>query len=128
MIPKIIRNEIQYKAVMKRIEELFHAIPGTDEDGELGALILVAEEYEDRTVHIEPPDPITMIKFCMSQNNLEPEDVVDCFDTLNNVHEFLNGQLDLTVPMIRKLMKRFTLTADLLIQEPKQSPVLAEHS
>ena len=128
MIPKIIRNETEYNAVMKRIEEIFHAVPGTDEDDELGVLILVAEEYEDRTIHMKLPDAITMIKHCMSSNYLEPEDVVDCFGTINDVHEVLNGQQELTLPMMRKLMKRFNISADVLLQEPQQAPAMAQQA
>lgn len=45
--PKEIENEKEYEAMLARIEEIFHAVPGTPEGDELELLVSLVEKYED---------------------------------------------------------------------------------
>jgi HTH-type transcriptional regulator/antitoxin HigA len=69
MLPKIIKNEIEYEAVLARINELMDADPGTSEEEELESLVTLVEEYEEKAHTINLPDPIEAIKFRMEQRH-----------------------------------------------------------
>lgn len=45
---KIIKSEEEYKITIKRAIEIFHAEPGTPEDDELGLLIILIKDFEDK--------------------------------------------------------------------------------
>jgi hypothetical protein len=45
---KPIHNETDYEATLARIEEIFDAEPGSDEDQELDLQVALVERYEDR--------------------------------------------------------------------------------
>jgi hypothetical protein len=47
---KVIKTEREHKRAVKRAMEIFHAAPGTPEDDELGVLLLLIKDYEDRTI------------------------------------------------------------------------------
>jgi HTH-type transcriptional regulator / antitoxin HigA len=53
MIPKIVKNENDYKAALDRINELMDAEPGTPEGDELELLAMLVELYENK---IHPGD------------------------------------------------------------------------
>jgi HTH-type transcriptional regulator/antitoxin HigA len=51
---KVIKTESQYKKVIKRTMEIFHAAKGSSEADELKLLLLLIKDYEDR--HIAIPE------------------------------------------------------------------------
>ncbi len=73
---KAIRSPSDLEAALARIEEIFDAEEGTPEDDELSALFVLVEAYEEETVPIPPPDPISAIKFRMDQAGLAPRDLI----------------------------------------------------
>jgi len=70
LTPKIIKTEDDYEAALARIEEVMDAEVGTPEGDELELLSLIAEQYEDKTAPISPPDPISAIRFRIEQEGL----------------------------------------------------------
>ncbi len=50
-----IRSESDYKRVMKRIDLIIDAEPGTDEFDELEVFSILAEDYEERNHEIRAP-------------------------------------------------------------------------
>jgi len=44
----VIRDEAYYNKVIKRIQEIFHAEPGTHEFDELELLSILVDEYENK--------------------------------------------------------------------------------
>lgn len=54
MKPKLIKNESDHEAALKRIEEIFHARLGTPEGDELDQLVTLVELYETKAFPIEP--------------------------------------------------------------------------
>jgi HTH-type transcriptional regulator/antitoxin HigA len=69
MLPRPIKNEKDYNAALKRIDELMGA-DGAPECEELELLAKLVEIYEKEKYPIDPPDPIEAIKFRMDQMGL----------------------------------------------------------
>ena len=57
MIPKIIKNEEEYRKVLARIEDLMGSDPNTPEGDELELLATLVDLYEKETCPIGLPDP-----------------------------------------------------------------------
>ena len=115
---KPIKNDADLDAALKRIEEIFQAEPGTSEDDELGVLVVLVEDYEDRHYPIGPPtDPIAAIEFAMEMRGLERSDLVPLIGSSRKVSEVLSGKRDITMPMARALHKHLDIPAETLLQE-----------
>ncbi len=67
MLNKPIKTEADYKAALARADEIFDAKSGTPEGEELESLVTLIEHYEDTAFPIDKPDPITAIKFRLTQ-------------------------------------------------------------
>ncbi|MCC5930011.1 MAG: helix-turn-helix domain-containing protein [Cyclobacteriaceae bacterium] len=114
---KPIKSEEDYRAALKRLEEIFDAKPGTPESDELELLSLMVDNYENTHYPIEAPDPIEAIKIRMEEMNLKQVDLIPEIGGKSRVSEILNRKRRLTVDMIRKLAIRLNLSTDLLIKE-----------
>lgn len=113
----VIKNEISYKAALKRIQEIFNAKKGTPEAEELEILSILVEEYEDKRFIILESDPLDIIKFVMEQKDLKQSDLIGILGDKTNVSKVINRKRPLTLEMIRRFSKTFHIPADLLIKE-----------
>lgn len=52
---KEIKTEEEYEQILKRIEEIFNAEPGTPEGNELDYLVVLIEKYEKKNYPIDTP-------------------------------------------------------------------------
>ena len=129
---KPIKNDADLDAALKRIEEIFQAEPGTPEDDELGVLVVLVEDYEDRHYPIGPPtDPIAAIEFEMERRGLKRKDLVPLIGSSRKVSEVMSGKRDITMPMARALHKHLDIPAETLLQEfcaEATAEVIAEDS
>ncbi len=114
---KPIKKEADYRAALKRLEEIFDARLGSPESDELDILGLMVDDYENKYYPIDAPDPIEAIKIRMEEMNLKQVDLVPDIGGKSRVSEILNRKRRLTVEMIRKLAKRLNLSASLLIKD-----------
>jgi HTH-type transcriptional regulator / antitoxin HigA len=114
---KPIKTEADYKAALKRLEEIFDAKTGTRESDELEILGLMVDDYENKHYPIESPDPIEAIKIRMEEMNLKQVDLISDIGGKSRVSEVLNRKRRLTVAMIRNLSERLNLSAGLLIKD-----------
>jgi HTH-type transcriptional regulator / antitoxin HigA len=114
---KPIKTEADYKAALKRLEEIFDAKTGTRESDELEILGLMVDDYENKHYPIESPDPIEAIKIRMEEMNLKQVDLISDIGGKSRVSEVLNRKRRLTVAMIRNLSERLNLSAKLLIKD-----------
>ena len=114
---KPIKKEADYRAALKRLEEIFDAKLGSPESDELDILGLMVDDYENKYYPIDAPDPIEAIKIRMEEMNLKQVDLVPDIGGKSRVSEILNRKRRLTVEMIRKLAKRLNLSASLLIKD-----------
>lgn len=114
---KPIKTETDYKAALKRLEDIFDAKLGTPESDELDILGLMIDDYENKHYPIEAPDPIEAIKIRMEEMHLKQVDLISEIGGKSRVSEILNRKRRLTVDMIRKLGIRLNLSANLLIKD-----------
>ncbi len=114
---KPIKTEADYRAALKRLEQIFDAKLGTSESDELEILGLMVDNYENKHYPIEAPDPIEAIKIRMEEMHLKQVDLIPEIGGKSRVSEILNRKRRLTVDMIRKLADRLNLSADLLIKD-----------
>lgn len=112
-----IKTEDDYRAALKRLEEIFDAKPGTPKSDELEILGLMVDSYENEYYPIEAPDPIEAIKIRMEEMQLKQVDLIPEIGGKSRVSEILNRKRRLTVDMIRKLASRLHLSVDLLIKD-----------
>lgn len=114
---KPIKTEMDYRAALKRLEEIFDAKIGTPESDELEILGLMVDNYENKHYPIEAPDPIEAIKIRMEEMHLKQVDLISEIGGKSRVSEILNRKRRLTVEMIRKLAIRLNLSANMLIKD-----------
>ena len=115
MEAKIIKTEAEYEAMLKRVDALMDAAPGSPEEDELELLAMLIEHYEEKHYPIGMPDPIDAIKFFMDQNGLSNSDMVPYFGQISKVSEVLNGKRELSKAMIRKLVEGLGIPAEILL-------------
>jgi HTH-type transcriptional regulator / antitoxin HigA len=111
------KTETDYRASLKRLEEIFDATLGTAESDELEILALMIDDYENKLYPIDSPDPIEAIKIRMEELHLKQIDLINEIGGKSRVSEILNKKRKLTVEMIRKLAMKLNLSANLLISE-----------
>ena len=114
---KPIKTDTEYRAALKRLEEIFDAKSGTPESDELEILGLMVDDYENKHYPIEAPDPIEAIKIRMEEMNLKQVDLIPEIGGKSRVSEILNRKRRLTVDMIRKLTTRLNISAKVLISD-----------
>jgi len=120
MKPKIIRTETEYKAALKRIDVLMdnNPDPTSAEGEELELLSLLIECYEEEKYPIDLPDPVSAIRFRMEQQGLKNKDLIPFIGSASKVSEVLSGQRNLSLTMIRNLVKGLAIPAEVLIGKP----------
>lgn len=118
MIPKLIKTEKEYQAVLDRIEDLMDAKSGSPEADELDLLAVLVEFYENEVYPVDLPDPINAIKFRMEQANLSRQDLVPYIGSRSKVSEVLNGKRPLSLRMIRSLHEGLGIPAEVLLHKP----------
>jgi HTH-type transcriptional regulator / antitoxin HigA len=114
-----INSEVDYKAALAEIERLINrdARAGTSEGDRLNLLTLLVQDYEQKRIELEAPDPIDAIKFRMEQMNLTPRDLVPLIGSRSKVSEILSRKRPLTLSMARALHKGLRIPAKALLQE-----------
>jgi HTH-type transcriptional regulator/antitoxin HigA len=114
-----INSEADYKAALREIEQLIdrNAQAGTPEGDRLNLLTLLVQDYEQKRIELEAPDPIEAIKFRMEQMNLTPRDLVPLMGSRSKVSEVLSRKRPLTLSMVRALHKGLRIPAKALLQE-----------
>jgi HTH-type transcriptional regulator / antitoxin HigA len=111
-----IRDDNNYQAALKRIEEIWKALPGTPEDAELEILTSLVETYEKNCYPPELPDPIEAIKIRMEDLGLERKDLENVIGSKGRISEILNRRRPLTLPMVQRLSEKLGLPVEVLAQ------------
>jgi HTH-type transcriptional regulator/antitoxin HigA len=120
MTAKLIKTRQEYRAALRRVEEIMDAQPGTVEGDELELLAAIIEIYEEKHAPVPPPDPIEAIRFRMEQDQLRPQDLIPLLGSRSRVSEVLNGKRPLTLTMIRRLHQSLGIPAEVLLGETKR--------
>src|SRR5580698_10447516 len=113
---KPIRTELDYERMLREVEGLMDAKPGTAEEDRLDVLATLVEAYEEKHFPIDPPDPIEAIRFRLEQQGLDPSALVGVIGGRSRVHEVMQRKRALSLEMIHRLHQHFGIPADVLIR------------
>ena len=113
---KVINNETEYQKTLNRAVHLFHAEPGTPEDEELGVLLLLIKDYEDRTIKMPEVNVLELIKEKMEEQGLKNKDLEPIIGSKGHVSSILSGRRDITLKMAQKLRDFFDLPAEVFLK------------
>ena len=114
---KPIRTKADYKASLKRIEELIASNPvkGTNSYDELDIIGTLVSAYEDIHYPIDAPDPVEAVKYVMEEKGLKSKDLIPYFGSKGVVSEFLNHKCSLSVRTIKALHAALGLPYEALL-------------
>lgn len=115
-----IRNDADYEAALRRIEELWGAPRESSEGDELDVLATLTEAYERERYPIDQPDPIEAIKFRLEQTGKDLRALVGVIGQRTRVYEVMRGARPLSLNMIRNLHRKLEIPADILIQSERK--------
>lgn len=110
-----IRTEADYEGALQEIDRYLDAAEGSSERDRLEVLSVLVDDYEAKHHPIGPPDPIAAIEFVLEQRGLSRKDLEDVIGSSGRISEVMNKQRPLTITMIRKLIAKFDLPAEVLI-------------
>ena len=116
-LPAVIRSEAENERCIRALEEL------DSKGSRLSAaerrladlLTLLIEDFEEKHYALKPADPVTVIEELMAAIGLKQKDLLDVFSTPSIVSEVLHGKRQLTTEHIRRLSRRFHVSAEIFI-------------
>lgn len=117
-----IRNERDHAKALRQIEKLWGAAIGTPEADTLEVLVTLIDAYEAKHHPIDPPDPVTAIRFRMEQLGIVRADLEPLIGTRARVSEVLNRRRPLSIKMIKGLRDELGISADVLIGPSRSRP------
>ena len=116
-----IKTEKEYKAALKRLNEIFDAPVKSKQGDEAEVLSLLIDSYENEKYAIDSPDPVEAIKIRMEEMGFAQNDMVGILGAKEKVAAVLNRKRKLSLSMIRGLHKKLNISASILIQDYKLS-------
>jgi len=117
MKPKLIKSEKAYGEALRYLERLMSSNPGTPRFERLEQCVHLVEHYESEHYPINPPDPVSAIKFRLEQMELASKDLVPLLGSKSKVSEVLNRKRKLSLAMIRSLAAGLNIPLQNLIGE-----------
>lgn len=117
----MIQNEYQYKAIMKRIDELLEIVddstPVTDNNYiELDILSEMVEKYEQIHYPIEKPNLAEVIKLRMYEMDLTQAKVSEMLGVSpSRVSEYLTGKSEPTLKVARSIAQKLNISANIVL-------------
>jgi HTH-type transcriptional regulator/antitoxin HigA len=116
-LPRVIRNEAENERYIGLLEELDRkgARMTAAERRMAELLTLLIEEFEEKQYALKTSSPVEVLSELMQANKLNQKDLVDIFGTPSIVSEVLHGKRQLTTEHIRRLSRRFHVSAELFI-------------
>ena len=110
-----IKTKKDYKAALKRVEELWGAKDNTPEGDEFEILFTLIEVYEEKHYPIPPPHPLESIKFRLEQGQVDDKELTKILGGRSRKSEILSGKRKLSLNMIRELNEKLKIPAEILI-------------
>lgn len=112
-----VRNEREYNAAVKRVNELLDEI-GTNEKHPLYSLLdtlgTLVHAYEEEHYPIPETTGADVLRFLMEEHNLTQSDLPEV-GSQGVVSEILNNKRELNVRQIRELAERFNVSAAVFV-------------
>lgn len=113
-----IRTEAEYDAALKEIARYFETQPdtGTAEADRFDLLAMVIENYEREHWPIEPPDPVSAIKYHMEVSGLRQADLAKLIGSRSRASEIMSRKRRLTLEMAWTLHRKWGIPAESLLK------------
>lgn len=112
-----LRTKKDYERAMDALDRIIDEI-GDDEKHPLSdladALSVFIERYEEEHVRIPDAKPVAVLKFLMREHNIRQSDLPE-IGSQGVVSEVLTGKRELNTRQIRRLAKRFGVSAAVFI-------------
>ena len=112
---KVIKTEAEHKIALKRAMEIFHAEPDTPEDDELGVLLILIKDYEDKNYPMPELDALEIIKIKMEEMGMKNKDLEPIIGSKGHVSAILSGKREITLKMAQKLKNFFGIPAEVFL-------------
>lgn len=112
---KVIKTEAAYQKAIKRTIVIFHAKENTIEADELGLLLLLVKDYEDKNIPLPFIDPIEIIKLKMAERGIKAKDLEPFIGSKGHVSSILSGRRDITIKIAQRLKEYFKLPAEIFL-------------
>jgi HTH-type transcriptional regulator / antitoxin HigA len=116
-LPAVIHTEKENERCIALLEKLDHKgeklSPAEQRLAEL--LTLLIENFEEKAYALKPDNPVEILSELMESNGLKQKELIDVFGTPSIVSEVLSGKRNLTVEHIRRLSRRFNLSAEVFL-------------
>jgi HTH-type transcriptional regulator/antitoxin HigA len=113
----VIRNEKDYDAAVKRLNELLDEI-GTNEKHPLYTLLdtlgTLVHAYEEENYPIPEASSVDVLRFLMEEHGLTQSNLSE-IGSQGVVSEILNGKRELNIRQIRALARRFKVSAAVFV-------------
>ena len=115
---KPIKNEAQYEDALAGVYLLMqkNIKPDSRESDNLEILSILIKEYENEHYPVPKPGPLDAIKFRLEQMNMSEAELSEILGYRSRKSEILSGKRKLNLSMIRKIVERLHIPADVLIQ------------
>jgi len=115
-----ITDSKSHARALARIQSLWDATPGSEDERELDALATLVDTYEKRTFPILPPDPVAAILARSEQLSWTRRELEPLIGSRARVSEVLARKRALTLPMIRRIHIAMGIPAEILIADPSK--------
>lgn len=119
---RVIRDELQYAALVEQAKELALSDPlrDSDEAERLALISVLLEKFEEARFKLEAPDPIDAVIYRLAELGLKQKDFAEILGSKSRASEVLTRKRGLTIEMIRTIHERLMIPAEILIGHPKQ--------
>jgi HTH-type transcriptional regulator/antitoxin HigA len=109
--PRPIKNEVELLATQEQIDAIIDKQNITQDDKDyLRVLGILVYEYEQKHEPMLVLKGIELIKALMSEDNLQPKDLVAIFDNESTVTKVLEKNQEITAKQLQKLGKFFHIS------------------
>jgi HTH-type transcriptional regulator/antitoxin HigA len=112
---KVIKTKAEHKIAVKRAMEIFHAEPDTPEDDELGVLLILIKDFEDKNYPMPELDALEVIKIKMEEMGIKNKDLEPIIGSKGHVSAILSGKREITLKMAQKLKNFFGIPAEVFL-------------
>lgn len=119
---RVIRDELQYAALLEQAKELALAdpMPGSQDAERLEVISVLLEKFEETRFRFEAPDPIEAVIYRLAELGMKQKDFAKIIGSPSRASEVLSRKRGLTIEMIRSIHEQLRIPADILIGHPRQ--------
>jgi HTH-type transcriptional regulator/antitoxin HigA len=118
---KPIRSNADLQWTKARVAQLLSDVDNSELDDEIEVLTSLIEQFEGKYARIDPPDPVSAIKFRMVEKGLSPRQLEPFIGSRARVSEILSGKRTLSIDMIRSLHEGLGIPYESLLSAPAKA-------